>query len=75
MPDAARILEEALSLAADQRARIAHELIDSLDGGVGAGQARKVEAIRAALVEGEQSGIVSGRGRAGCARTGVESPG
>jgi len=26
--DAARILEEALSLAADQRARIAHELIE-----------------------------------------------
>ena len=31
MADAARILEEALSLAADQRARIAHELIASLD--------------------------------------------
>jgi hypothetical protein len=57
MADAARILEEALCLASDQRARIAHELIESLDGDVGAEQARKVEAIRAALVEGEQSGI------------------
>jgi hypothetical protein len=57
MADAARILEEALSLEADQRARIAHELIESLDGGGGDERARKVEAIRAALVEGEQSGI------------------
>jgi hypothetical protein len=57
MADAARILEEALSLEADQRARIAHELIESLDGGGGDERARKVEAIRAALVEGERSGI------------------
>jgi hypothetical protein len=57
MADAARILEEALSLSADQRAHIAHELIESLEGDVGAEQVRKVEAIRAALVEGEQSGI------------------
>jgi hypothetical protein len=42
---------------ADQRARIAHELIESLDGDVGAEREREVEAIRAALVEGEQSGI------------------
>jgi hypothetical protein len=49
--------EEALSFAADQRARIAHELIESLDGDVGAERALQVEAIRAALVEGEQSGI------------------
>ena len=56
MADAARILEEALSLAPDQRARIAHELIESLEGG-GGDERRKVEAIRAALVEGEQSGI------------------
>jgi hypothetical protein len=53
MADAARILEEALSLAADQRARIAHELIESLDGDVGAEQAREVEASGAALVEGD----------------------
>jgi hypothetical protein len=57
MADAARILEEALALAADQRAHIAHELLESLDGDVGAARAGKVEAIRAALVEGEQSGI------------------
>ena len=57
MADAARILEEALSLAADQRARIAHELIESLDGHVGVDWALQVEAIRTALVEGEQSGI------------------
>ena len=57
MADVARILEEALSLAADQRARIAHELIESLDGHVGAERSLQVEAIRAALLEGEQSGI------------------
>jgi hypothetical protein len=57
MADAERILEEALSLAPDQRARIAHQLIESLDGDVGGERALKVEAIRAALIEGEQSGI------------------
>ena len=57
MADAARILEEALSLAPDQRAHIAHQLIESLDGDVGGERALKVEAIRAALIEGEQSGI------------------
>jgi hypothetical protein len=57
MADAARILEEALSLAPDQRARIAHQLIESLDGDVGGERALKIEAIRAALIEGEQSGI------------------
>jgi len=57
MADAARILEEALSLAPDQRARIAHQLIESLDGDVGGERALKVEAIRVALIEGEQSGI------------------
>jgi hypothetical protein len=45
MADAARILEEALSLA-DQRARIAHELIESLDGDGGAERVRKVEGRR-----------------------------
>jgi len=57
MADAAKVLEEALSLAADQRARIVHELIESLDGDGDADQVRKIEAIRAALAEGEQSGI------------------
>jgi len=55
--DAARILEEALALAPSQRARIAHELIDSLGAETGAEQVGKIEAIRAALLEGEQSGI------------------
>jgi hypothetical protein len=41
----------------NQRARIAHELIESLDGDAGAERTVQVEAIRAALVEGEQSGI------------------
>lgn len=41
----------------DQRAHIAHELLESLDGGGGDERARKVAAIRAALAEGEQSGI------------------
>ena len=57
MADAARILEEALSLAPDQRARIAHQLIESLDGDVDGERTLKVEAIRAALIEGEESGI------------------
>lgn len=59
MADAARILEEALTLTTEQRARIAHELIASLEGGGGPGaeHERKIEAIRVALVEGEQSGI------------------
>jgi len=59
MADAAKILEEALTLNSEQRARIAHELIDSLEGvdGPGAERARKVEAIRAALAEGERSGV------------------
>ena len=56
MAQAARILQEALTLAPEQRARIAHELIDSL-GGAGAEQDDKLEAIRAALLEGENSGI------------------
>jgi len=57
MADAAKVLEEALTLTPDQRKRIAHELIESLDGDAGAERERKVEAIRAALAEGEQSGI------------------
>jgi hypothetical protein len=56
MAEAARILQEALTLAPEQRARIAHELIDSLDG-AGAEQDDRLEAIRAALLEGENSGI------------------
>jgi len=56
MAEAARILQEALTLAPEQRARIAHELIDSLSD-TGAEQGEKVEAIRAALLEGEKSGV------------------
>jgi hypothetical protein len=44
-------------LTPEQRAHIAHELIESLNGDAGAARMRQVEAIRAALVEGEQSGI------------------
>lgn len=36
---------------------VAHELIEGLDGDRGVEQTSKVEAIRAALIEGEQSGI------------------
>jgi hypothetical protein len=57
MADAAKVLAEALTLAPAQRSRIAHELIESLEGDAGAERERKVEAIRAALAEGEQSGI------------------
>lgn len=57
MADPSRILEDALALAPEQRAQIAHELIESLDGDAGATRLRQVEAIRAALVEGEESGI------------------
>jgi ParD-like antitoxin of type II ParDE toxin-antitoxin system len=57
MADAAKVLEEALALGPAQRSRIAHELIESLEGDAGAEHERKVEAIRAALAEGEQSGI------------------
>jgi hypothetical protein len=59
MADAAKVLEEALTLPSEQRARIAHELLDSLEGGGGPGaeRARKVDAIRVALAEGEESGI------------------
>lgn len=59
MADAAKILEEALTLTSEQRARIAHELIESIEGGGGPGaeHERKIEAIRIALAEGEQSGV------------------
>jgi hypothetical protein len=57
MADAAKVLEDALALAPAQRSRIARELIESLEGDAGAEDERKVEAIRAALAEGEQSGI------------------
>lgn len=57
MADAAKVLEDALTLAPAQRARIAHELIESLDNDIGAEHERKVEAIREALAEGERSGI------------------
>lgn len=32
MANAARVLQDALALTADERARLAHELISSLDG-------------------------------------------
>gem|GEM_PF-3469234 len=57
MADAARILEEALTLTSEQRAQIAHELIESIEGGGGPEHERKIEAIRIALAEGEQSGV------------------
>ena len=58
MADAARVLEEALALGPDERASIAHQLIQSLDAADGAEQlARRHEALRAALEEGEQSGL------------------
>jgi hypothetical protein len=57
MADAAKVLEEALTLAPAQRSRIAHELIESLEGDAGAEREREVETIRAGLAEGEQSGI------------------
>jgi hypothetical protein len=57
MADAAKVLEEALALAPAQRSRIAHELSESLEGDAGAERERKVEGIRAALAEGERSGI------------------
>jgi hypothetical protein len=57
VPGAAVGNRPSLSGRETQRARIAHELIESLEGGGGDERARKVEAIRAALVEGEQSGI------------------
>lgn len=57
MADAARVLEQALALAASERARIAHELIQSLDpedaGAVGAWSdeiRRRVDEISERLV-------------------------
>jgi hypothetical protein len=58
MADAARVLEQALALGPDERARIAHELILSLEPSRSAEErARKHEALRAALEEGERSGV------------------
>lgn len=45
MADAARVLQDALALAADERARIAHELISSLepdDAGVAAAWSEEI---------------------------------
>jgi hypothetical protein len=55
MADAARVLEEALALGADERARLARRLIQSLEPAEQ--QAQKHEALRAALEEGERSGV------------------
>ena len=58
MADSARILEEALTLDPEERARVARRLILSLEPDEAAKhQARKHDALRAALEEGEQSGI------------------
>ncbi len=58
MADAARILEEALALDREERARVARRLILSLEPDATAeSQARKHAALRAALEEGELSGI------------------
>lgn len=58
MADAARILEEALTLDPEERARVARRLIQSLEPAATAErQAQKHEALRAALEEGERSGI------------------
>ena len=58
MADAARILEEALTLDREERARVARRLILSLEPDATAErEARKHEVLRAALEEGERSGI------------------
>jgi hypothetical protein len=49
-----------VGIDSDRRARIVHELLESLDGDGGDERAREVEAVRAALVEGGQSGTVEG---------------
>ena len=58
MADAVRVLEEALALDPEERARIAHRLIQSLETVDPAEQQRrKHDALRAALEEGERSGV------------------
>ena len=58
MADAAHILEEALTLDPDDRARVARRLILSLEPETAAVRyARKHERLRAALEGGERSGI------------------
>jgi hypothetical protein len=57
MANVARVLEEALTLGPDERARIARRLILSLEPTEPEHQAPKHEALRAALEEGERSGI------------------
>jgi hypothetical protein len=55
MADAARLLEEALALGPDERAKFARRLIQSLEPADQ--RAQKHDALRAALEEGERSGI------------------
>ncbi len=55
MADAARVLEEALALEPDEHVTPARHLIQSLEPAEQ--QAQKHEALRAALEEGERSGI------------------
>jgi hypothetical protein len=57
MATAAKILEEALALTPDQRVHLVQELLESLDGTPGVEREGSIEAIRAALTEGEASGI------------------
>jgi hypothetical protein len=66
MADVARVLEEALALDPNERARVARRLILSLEPADPAEhQARKHEALRAALEEGERSGIAEDSSLAG----------
>jgi hypothetical protein len=55
MADAARVFEEALALEPDERAKLVHQLIRSLEPVKQ--QAQKHDALRAALEDGERSGI------------------
>ena len=57
MANTARILEEALALEPEERARVARQLIMSLEAEAPEERTRKHEALRAALEEGEQSGV------------------
>jgi hypothetical protein len=55
MADAARLLEEALALGPDERAKFARRLIQSLEPLEQ--KVLKHESLRAALEEGELSGV------------------
>jgi putative addiction module component (TIGR02574 family) len=57
MATASKILEQALALTPDQRVHLVQELLESLDEMPGVPRESSVDAIRAALIEGEASGI------------------